>query len=76
MFSVLSTFYDYLAYEGIVPANYILPFRKRYLRRYKGDEERHVRRLLSVEELGRIVNSVLEPRDRAIIVLLAKTGIH
>jgi len=75
-FSALSTFYDYLAYEEIVPANHVLPFRRRYLRRYKTEEEQHVRRLLSVEELAKIVNSTLDPRDRAIIVLLAKTGIR
>ena len=75
-FSALSTFYDYLAYEEIVPANTVLPFRRRYLRRYKSDDEQYVRRLLSVEELSKIVNSTLDPRDRAIIVLLAKTGIR
>ena len=75
-FSALSTFYDYLAYEKIVPANHVLPFRRRYLRRYKSDEEQHVRRLLNVEELARIVNSTFDPRDKAIITLLAKTGIR
>ncbi|MEM2291901.1 MAG: tyrosine-type recombinase/integrase [candidate division WOR-3 bacterium] len=75
-FSALSTFYDYLAYEEVVPANNVLPFRRRYLRRYKSDEGQHIRRLLSIEELAKIVNSILDPRDRAIIVLMAKTGIR
>ena len=75
-FSALSTFYDYLAYEELVPANNVLPFRRRYLRRYKKDDEQYVRRLLSVEEMSRFVNSILDPRDKAIIVLLAKTGIR
>ena len=75
-FSALSTFYDYLAYEELVPANNVLPFRRRYLRRYKKDDEQYVRRLLSVEEMSRLVNSILDPRDKAIIVLLAKTGIR
>ena len=30
-FAVLSTFYDYLAFEGIVPSNPVLPIRRRYL---------------------------------------------
>ncbi len=34
-FSALSAFYDYLAFEGYVASNIILPFRKRYLKRYK-----------------------------------------
>lgn len=75
-FSALSTFYDYLAYEEVVPANNVLPFRRRYLRRYKGEKEQYVRRLLNIEELARIVNSTLDPRDRAIIMLMAKTGIR
>jgi len=75
-FSALSTFYDYLAYEELVPANNVLPFRRRYLRRYKKDKEQYVRRLLSIEEMSRLVNSILDPRDKAIIILLAKTGIR
>ena len=36
-FSALSAFYDYLAFEGYVSSNIVLPFRKRYLKRYKSD---------------------------------------
>jgi len=75
-FSALSTFYDYLAYEKIVQANDVLPFRKRYLKRYKNDDEQYVRRLLNIEEMSRLVNSILDPRDKAVVVLLAKTGIR
>ncbi|MBC7131091.1 phage integrase N-terminal SAM-like domain-containing protein, partial [Candidatus Bathyarchaeota archaeon] len=75
-FSALSAFYDYLAFEGIVNANIILPFRKRYLRRYKNGFDDPERRLLSIEEMSRLVNSILDPRDKAIGVLLAKTGIR
>jgi len=49
-FSALSTLYGYLAYEEVVPANSVLPSK----RRYKNDEEQYVRRLLTVEELTRI----------------------
>jgi len=75
-FSALSTFYDCLAYEKIVQANDVLPFRKRYLRRYKNNDDQYVRRLLNIEEMSRLVNSILDPRDKAVIVLLAKTGIR
>jgi integrase/recombinase XerD len=30
-FSALSAFYDYLAFEGYVSSNIVLPFRRRYL---------------------------------------------
>ena len=75
-FSALSAFYDYLAFEGLASSNIVLPFRKRYLRRYKDDYADPQRRLLSVEEMSRLVNSIMDPRDRAIAVLLAKTGIR
>ena len=75
-FSALSAFYDYLAFEGLVSSNVILPFRKRYLRRYKNGFDDPERRLLSVEEMSRLVNSIMDPRDKAMAVLLAKTGIR
>jgi len=75
-FSALSAFYDYLAFEGITNTNIILPFRKRYLRRYKNGYDDPERKLLSVEEMSRLVNSIMDPRDKAIALVLAKTGIR
>jgi len=75
-FSALSAFYDYLAFEGLVSANTVLPFRKRYLRRYKDGYDDPERKLLSVEEMSRLVNSIMDPRDKAVALLLAKTGIR
>ena len=31
---------------------------------------------MSIEEMSRLVNSILDPRDKAIVLLLAKTGIR
>jgi len=75
-FSALSSFYDYLTFEGIVDRNIVLPFRRRYLRRYKSEPEDPQRKFLSVEEMSRLVNSIMDPRDKAIAVLLAKTGVR
>lgn len=75
-FSALSAFYDYLAFEGLVGANVVLPFRKRYLRRYKNGYDDPERKLLSVEEMSRLIGSIMDPRDKAVAVLLAKTGIR
>jgi len=74
-FTAISAFCDYLVYEDIAGSNPVLPFRKRYLKQYK-DDFRSTKRLLSVEEMSRFVNSILDPRDCAIAVLLAKTGIR
>jgi len=75
-FSALSAFYDYLTFEDLVSTNMVLPFRKRYLKRYKEGYDDPERKLLSVEEMSRLVGSIMDPRDKAIAVLFAKTGIR
>lgn len=75
-FSVLSSFYEFLAYEGQMSSNPVLAVRKRYLRRYKDNGDGHERQLISVEDMARMINSTLDIRDKAILTLLAKTGIR
>ena len=75
-FSAMSAFYDYLIFEELLLMNPVSPFRKRYLRSYKADANDPERKLLTVEEMSMLVNSILDPRDRAIAVLFAKTGIR
>ena len=75
--SAISSFLDYLEYEGLIESNIALSVRKRYLRRYKGDDsEAQTRKLIDVEQLRALIDSIMIPRDRAIIMLLAKTGIR
>jgi integrase/recombinase XerD len=76
--SSISSFLDYLLYEEIVESNVALAVRKRYLRRYKnGDSgDSHSRKLVTTEQLKLLIDAIMIPRDRAIIVLLAKTGIR
>jgi len=75
-FSALSAFYDYLTFEDLVSTNMVLPFRKRYLKRYKDGYDDPERKLLTVEEMSRLVGWIMDPRDKAIAVLFAKTGIR
>ena len=75
-FAALSAFYDYLIFEGLTEKTIILAFRKRYLRMYKNDSEQSTRQLLSIEDASKLVNFIMDPRDKAIAVLLAKTGIR
>lgn len=77
-FSALSCFYDYLAYEGLTDRNPVLPFRKRYIRQYKVERYNSSpsRKLISVDQMRMLITSILDPRDRAIVTLLAKTGIR
>ena len=50
--------------------------RKRYLRRYKDNGDGHERQLISVEDMAKMINSEMDIKDKAIITLLAKTGIR
>jgi integrase/recombinase XerD len=76
--SCISAFLDYLVYEDIIGTNVALQVRKRYVRRYKAETpgDSHSRKLITVEELKTLIDSILNPRDKAMIMVLAKTGIR
>ena len=76
IYSCLSALYEFLIVEDLVEYNPILPFRKYYLRRYKNDNDSEIRKLISVEDASRLVNSILDSRDKCILVLLFKTGMR
>ena len=78
-FAALSSFYKYLVYMDLVPINPVLPVRERYLRTYKkngNNSSGAPRRVPTTEELSNLVRSIVSPRDRALVVLLAKTGVR
>lgn len=75
----VSSFYGFLEFEDYTGKNPVPEVRKRYLPQYKketaGDIE-SPRKLISVEQMSMLINSVLDTRDRAILTLLAKTGLR
>jgi integrase/recombinase XerD len=79
-FAALKSFFEYMEEEGIVRSNPIPSFRARYLKNLmkeiKNDAYNSRRQLISVEDMQKLVNSTLDPRDRAVMVLFAKTGIR
>ena len=78
-FAVLSSFYKYLVYKDVVPVNPVLAVRDRYLRTYKknGNGNGGVsRRVPTTDELAFMVRCILDPRDRALVMVLAKTGVR
>lgn len=75
-FSALSSFYEFLVFSGKVSVNPILPIRRRYLKGYKDNHDGQEMKLISVEEMARMINSEMDIRDKAIVTLLAKTGIR
>jgi integrase/recombinase XerD len=74
-FAALSSFCDYLIWNDISETNPVRPFQKRYLRQLKTQHGAE-RKLISVNEMAILINSILDPRDKAIVTLLAKTGIR
>ncbi len=72
--AALSSLCEYLVFKEQIQANYIRPVRSRYIRSYKETPED--RKLISVEDMANLINSTLDIRDKAVITLLAKTGIR
>ena len=72
----LSTFYTFLIDEEHLTSNPILPFRRRYLKNIDTKNDGEIRQIISVSDASRLVNSILDTRDRAIVVLLLKTGLR
>ena len=75
-FTCLSSFYTFLVDEEMIAANPVASFKRRYLRKYKDDNGYETRQIISVEQASMLVNSTLNSRDRAVLVLLFKTGMR
>jgi integrase/recombinase XerD len=75
-FTSIAGFYDYLEYEDMIEKNPVHSIRKRYIRSYKENDEGQMRKLISIEDMANLINTTLDVRDKAIIAILAKTGIR
>lgn len=75
-FASLSTFYDWLLFEGKVSANPILPFRKRYLAIKHQHGGENTRQLISIEKMRKLLNLIEETNIWAMVLFLAKTGLR
>jgi integrase/recombinase XerD len=73
-FSALSNWFDFLVESGKLDINPIPSLKKRYLQTYK-DEIRQ-RQLISVDQATKMVRATIDTRDRAVLLLLLKTGIR
>jgi len=77
-FASVSSFYEYLIYEGIVDKNPILPVRKRYLRSYKKEspDNGSKRQVPKPKEMSGFINYIPKLRDKAIVLVFLKTGVR
>jgi integrase/recombinase XerD len=74
--TALSSLYEFLVFDGHLDSNPVLAVRRRYSRRYKNGNEAQTRQLISIADMAKIINSEMDIRDKAIITLLAKTGMR
>ncbi|MEE9505960.1 MAG: tyrosine-type recombinase/integrase, partial [Thermoplasmata archaeon] len=74
--AALSSLCDFLLLEGRLSSNPIPAFRKRYLPNRRASRNASRRKVISAEEMGQLISSVLSPRDKAILTVLAKTGVR
>jgi integrase/recombinase XerD len=74
VFASLSSFYTFLVDESMIAANPVPAFRRKYLRSYKNESTSRSRQLISVDQARMLVNSILDVKDKTLIVLLFKTG--
>lgn len=75
-FTCISSLYTYMVDEDLISGNPITSFKRRYLREYKDENTSDGRQIISVEQASHLVDSTLNSRDKAILVLLFKTGIR
>jgi len=74
--AAISSLYEYMVSDNLVPVNIVSSIRARYIRQYKDNNDNHTRKLISKEDMARMINSEMDIRDKAILTLLAKTGIR
>jgi len=74
-FGALCSFYDFLVFEEILQSNPVRAVQTRYLQTYKA-QKGHTHRLYSVEEMAALVRGIREVRNKALLVLMLKTGIR
>lgn len=72
---VLRAFYDFLLSKGLISMNIVIPIKRMYLSTYE-DPPVHDRQNMSIDIMRRLISSIPKPKDRAVVTLLAKTGIR
>lgn len=76
-FASLAAFYDFLMFKKQIAANPVSSmFRKRYLKDRKTHDTSQRRQCITVDQAKLLVGSILDNRERAVVVLLLKTGMR
>ena len=73
--TALASLYEWLIFEGQVSRNPVHEVRSR-LRQYKAEGEKQTHKLISIEESAELVEAMVDIRDKAMVLVLFKTGIR
>jgi len=75
----LASFYNFLEFEDYIEKSSIQKFREHYLKPYLKSHQQDnsgKRQIISVEKFKELVNVAMNPRDKAVLMVLGKTGIR
>ena len=76
VFGCISSFYTFLVDESMIVDSPLPAFRRKYLRSYKNESASRPRQLISIPQAKLLVNSILDVKDKTVVVLLFKTGMR
>jgi integrase/recombinase XerD len=75
-FHALSSFNEFHVFYDMMEKNLVPAFIKRYLKQYKKNGFGEKRQLISIEQMALLINTTVSIRDKAVLTVLAKTGIR
>jgi integrase/recombinase XerD len=74
--NALSNYYNFLIFKDLIEINPVDAVRNHYLKRYKQDGEKETHQLISIEKAAELIRYSPDIREKAILMLLFKTGIR
>jgi site-specific recombinase XerD len=75
-FVALASFYQFMVFKKYVTANPIPSFRDYYLKQSKSHDTAQRRQCISIDDAKTLVGSILDLKEKAVVVLLLKTGLR
>lgn len=75
-FASLSALYEFIVFSGALAVNPVISFRRRYLRIKEQQNGENTRQLLSVQQVQLLLRAAPGIREKALIMVLAKTGMR
>ena len=74
--AALSVFFDFLFWNGKIARNPVPRVRKQYMRDYKAHNASQRRQCITIDQAKTLIDAILDPREKAVVVVLLKTGMR